>query len=241
MCLTSSRDHDIMKTMPRALDHLVLAYRDLDAAAERFRTQGFLVSPRNRHPWGTQNHVVQFDGAYLELIGLGPDYRRPAPEDPVAPFAGHVADFLDAREGLAMIALRSTDAETDARDFAAAGWSHTPLFRFERTGLRDGRERKLAFSLAFIGAEAFDAPRWFVCQHHHPENFWDAAAQVHPNGAVGVGEVGVAAAPDRLAELLGKAPTEGRFEGENAVFLSLAASAGTVTIRRAVGPALAIA
>ena len=69
--------------MPRALDHLVLAYRDLAAAAERYRARGFLVSPRNRHPWGTENHVVQFDGAYLELIGLGPDFQRPAPDDPV--------------------------------------------------------------------------------------------------------------------------------------------------------------
>ena len=223
--------------MSRALDHLVLAYRDLDAAAERFRAQGFLVSARNRHPWGTANHVVQFDGAYLELIGLGPDYRRPAPDDPVAPFAGHVADFLAVREGLAMVALRSTDAQADAREFAAAGWSQTPLFAFERTGLRDGRERKLAFSLAFVGQQAFDAPRWFVCQHHHPENFWDAAAQAHPNGAVGVGEVGVAADPGRLGALLGVGPTEGRFDTQNAAFVA----AGPVTIRRAKGPALVIA
>ena len=220
--------------MPRALDHLVLAYRDLDAAADRYRAQGFLVSARNRHPWGTANHVVQFDGAYLELIGLGPDYLRPAPNDPVEPFAGYVADFLGDREGLAMIALRTRDAEEDARDFAAAGWARTPLFRFERTGLRDGRALKLAFSLAFIGAAAFDAPRWFVCQHHHPENFWDAAAQAHPNGAVGIGEVGVAADPVRLAALLGVAPTGGRFALENAVF----PPAGPVTVRRADGPAL---
>jgi hypothetical protein len=225
--------------MPRALDHLVLAYRDLDAAAARFRAEGFLVSARNRHPWGTANHVVQFDGAYLELIGRGPDYSRPNPGDPVAPFAGYVEDFLNDCEGLAMIALRSADAEADQRAFAGAGWSQTPLFRFERTGLRDGQPRKLAFSLAFIGGHAFDAPRWFVCQHHHPENFWDAAAQAHPNGALGIGAVGVAADPDRLAALLGGAPRGARFETENATFLN--AAPPFVTIRRTGASALKIA
>ena len=182
--------------------------------------------------------MVQFDGAYLELIGLAPDYQRPAADDPVAPFAGYVEDFLRDREGLAMIALRSHDAEADAREFADVGWSQTPLFRFERTGLRDGRERKLAFSLTFIGAQAFDAPRWFVCQHHHPENFWDPAAQSHPNGAIGIAEVGVAADPGRLAALLGLAASGDRFEAENAAFLNGASSGAT--IRRANGSALRI-
>ncbi len=226
--------------MPRALDHLVLAYRDLDAAAERYRGLGFLVSARNRHAWGTQNHVVQFDGAYLELIGLGPDFQRPAPDDPVAPFAGFVADFLAAGEGLAMIALRSTEAEADRRAFAAAGWSQTPLFTFERVGLRDGRERKLAFSLAFIGEAAFAAPRWFVCQHHHPENFWDRAAQPHPNGAVGLGDIRVAADPARLAALLDAAPKGDTFEALNAVVLA-SGQPGAVTIRRSAGAPLEIA
>jgi len=225
--------------MLRALDHLVLAYRDLDAAAARYAQMGFLVSPRNRHPWGTQNHVVQFDGVYLELIGLAPDFQPPAPADPVAPFAGYVAEFLTRAEGLAMIALRTSDAEADRRAFAAAGWSQTPLFRFERTGLRDGRARKLAFSLAFVGAGAFDAPRWFVCQHHHPENFWDAAAQAHPNGVLGIDEVRVTADPARLAALL-QVPPHARFEAQNATLVT-APPAGAVTLRRPSGPPLSLA
>jgi hypothetical protein len=228
--------------MPRALDHLVLAYRDLDAAVERYTQLGFLVSPRNRHPWGTQNHVVQFDGVYLELIGLAPDFHPPAADDPVAPFAGFVADFLTLADGLAMIALRTSDAKDDQLAFVAAGWSQTPLFRFERTGLRDGREHKLAFSLAFIGPEAFDAPRWFVCQHHYPDAFWDPAAQAHPNGATGLADVHVIVDPDRLSALLGVAPTAGRFEAENASVLAhRTPDAATVTVQRRGGAPLAIA
>ena len=55
--------------MPRAINHLVIPARDLTAQAELYRRLGFQVGARNSHPWGTENHIVQFDGAFLELIG----------------------------------------------------------------------------------------------------------------------------------------------------------------------------
>jgi hypothetical protein len=42
----------------RRLDHLVLPARDLDDRAELYRRIGFTVGARNRHPWGTENHIV---------------------------------------------------------------------------------------------------------------------------------------------------------------------------------------
>jgi catechol 2,3-dioxygenase-like lactoylglutathione lyase family enzyme len=54
--------------MPRGLDHIVHAVRDLDAAAEFYRRAGFTVGVRNRHPWGTHNHIVQFPGVFVELV-----------------------------------------------------------------------------------------------------------------------------------------------------------------------------
>ena len=56
--------------MARGLDHIVHAVRDLDAAAELYRHLGFQVGARNRHPWGTHNHVVQFPGFFIELLTL---------------------------------------------------------------------------------------------------------------------------------------------------------------------------
>ncbi|MGP8122859.1 MAG: VOC family protein, partial [Xanthobacteraceae bacterium] len=44
--------------MSRGLDHIVHAVRGLDAAAEFYRRAGFVVGARNRHPWGTHNHIV---------------------------------------------------------------------------------------------------------------------------------------------------------------------------------------
>ena len=175
--------------MPRALDHLVIAFRDLATAAQRYRDLGVQVGPRNRHPWGTENHIVQFDGVFLELIGLGDGFATPTPDDPVAPFAGFVADFLRQREGLAMMVLRSADAEADRQAFARAGVGGFARFDFARKGVREGREVEVAFSLAFAQSPAVPGAGFFVCEQKFPQNFWDRAAQVHPNGATGVAEL----------------------------------------------------
>jgi hypothetical protein len=173
--------------MPRAVDHLVVAAHDLEAQAALYRRLGFQVGARNRHSWGTENHVVQFDGAFLELIGLGDEFAAPHSSEAVYPFAGFLARYLGRREGLAMMVMRSADAEADRRGFEAAGIGGFARFDFARKGRRpDGREVEVAFSLAFAASPALPETGFFVCQQHFPENFWSRAAQVHPNGALGV-------------------------------------------------------
>jgi len=173
--------------MPRAIDHLVVAAHDLEAQAALYRRLGFQVGARNRHPWGTENHIVQFDGAFLELIGLGEGFVAPPASEPVYPFAGFLARYLGRREGLAMMVMRSADAEADRRGFEAAGIGGFARFDFARKGRRpDGGEVEVAFSLAFAASPALPEAGFFVCQQHFPENFWSRAAQVHPNGALGV-------------------------------------------------------
>jgi hypothetical protein len=56
--------------MARGLDHMVHAVRDLDAVAALYRRLGFSVGARNRHPWGTHNHIVQLPGFFIELLTL---------------------------------------------------------------------------------------------------------------------------------------------------------------------------
>ena len=173
--------------MPRAIDHLVIAARDLREQEALYRRLGFQVGARNRHPWGTENHIVQFDGAFLELIGLGDEFAAPHPNEAVHPFAGFLAGHLGKREGLAMMVMRSADAEADRRGFEEAGIGGFARFDFARKGRRpDGGEVEVAFSLAFAASPALPEAGFFVCQQHFPENFWSPAAQLHPNGALGV-------------------------------------------------------
>ncbi len=205
--------------MPRAIDQLVIPARDLTAQAVLYRRLGFQVGARNRHPWGTENHIVQFDGAFLELIGLGEGFAAPAPEPGVFSFAGFVAAFLTRREGLAMLVLRSLDAEADRRRFKAEGLGDFSRFDFARKARRpDGREVDVAFSLAFAASPALPEAGFFVCQQRFPENFWSRAAQVHPNGARGVAGLAIAhenprQAADFLARFVGADAARREAEG----------------------------
>ncbi|MCW6511102.1 VOC family protein [Lichenifustis flavocetrariae] len=177
--------------MTRALDHLVLCSRDLSRLAETYRRFGFTVGRRNTHPWGTVNHIVQFDGIFLELLGFADDYVPVATDDPAAPFAG----FLEkAADGIAMLVLRSDDAARDAQSFCKDGIGQGRLLPFSRSAQgADGSDRTVAFTLAFAALPTLPEVGAFTCQQHRPENFWSREAQRHANGATGVASVTIVA------------------------------------------------
>src|SRR5690349_4063788 len=107
--------------MTRRIDHLVIAVRDLDRAADFYRSLGFQVGARNRHPWGTENRIVQLPGTFLELITVGEGAEIAPHESGFFSFGAFVRDYLQAREGLAMLVLDSRDAKGDAASFKEHG------------------------------------------------------------------------------------------------------------------------
>jgi len=176
--------------MPGGLDHFVVAARDLDALADVWTRMGFQVGGRNQHDWGTENHIIQFDGAFVELIGLKSGFVAPAPDDPAIAFAGFIERYLRARDGLAMVVLESHNADADAARWAELGLGPPRRLDFRRSGRTAHDEPvTVAFSLAFATHQALPDAGLFVCQHKHPENFWFPARQVHANGAIGVADV----------------------------------------------------
>ena len=182
--------------MTRRIDHLVVAVHDLDGAAGFYRNLGFQVGARNRHPWGTENRIVQLPGSFIELIALGQGAEIPAHAPGSFSFGAFVRDYLGHREGLAMLVLSSPDAEADAALFARQGIGSFAPFHFERTGRRpDGSETKVAFTLAFAAEESAPRAAFFVCQQHFPENFWNPEFQRHDNKALAIGSVTLGA-PD---------------------------------------------
>jgi catechol 2,3-dioxygenase-like lactoylglutathione lyase family enzyme len=178
--------------MPRGLDHVVHAVRDLDRAAETYRRLGFTVGEQNRHPWGTHNRIVQLPGFFVELLAMGaPGMVEPSPPDAQGfSFAAFNRQFISRGEGLSMLALQSRDADTDAESFTAAAAGASRPFRFERTGSRpDGTAVTVGFSLVFLRDVRSPEVGFFVCQQHHPENFWDPAFQAHVNGVSAIAAV----------------------------------------------------
>lgn len=191
-------------TSGRPLDHLVLAVHDLDAAGAFYQRLGFLVGKRNRHPWGTENRIVQFPGAFLELITVGEGAAIDPHQKDTFSFGAFVRDYLAVREGFAMLVLASEDARGDKASFDKAGIGGFRPFDFARTAKKpDGSEVEVSFSLAFARDPLAPHCGFFVCQQHRPENFWNRVMQAHPNGATALGGVTMAAAdPADHAEFL---------------------------------------
>ena len=184
--------------MSRGLDHCVHAVRDLDAAAAFYAGLGFTVGARNRHPWGTHNHLVQFPAFFVELLTLAePD--KLGDDGFSRLFGAYTGEFLKRGEGLSLMILESAYARADEAAFRAAGIAGSDAMRFEREGKRpDGSAVKVAFSLAFAENELAPDIHFAVCQQHYPENFWNPAFQNHGNGATGIaGAVVVADEPSQ--------------------------------------------
>lgn len=198
--------------MTRAIDHLVMPVRDLEAARALYAALGFLLTPVARHPWGTENSLVQFPGAFLELLAVADPTTIPEASGRFFSFGAFNRDFLAAREGISMLVLESADEAADRAAFAAAGLPVYDPFRFERQATRpDGSVRSVAFSLTFTSDVAMPEAGFFTCRQHFPENFWNPEVQRHPNGATGLAElVMVAPDPDDLrsffARFTGGAP-----------------------------------
>jgi catechol 2,3-dioxygenase-like lactoylglutathione lyase family enzyme len=174
--------------MPRGLDHIVHAVRDLDAVGDLYARMGFRVGARNRHPWGTHNRLVQFPGFFIEILTFA-EPQKLGTDGFSTLFAAYNRDFAAAHEGLSMIILESRDAAADHTAFERAEISASPVIYFEREGKRpDVATVKVGFSLAF--AEDRQAPEihFATCQQHYPENFWNPEFQRHDNGATGIAE-----------------------------------------------------
>ncbi|MGP0094569.1 MAG: VOC family protein [Xanthobacteraceae bacterium] len=178
--------------MPRGLDHVVHAVRNLDAAGELYRRLGFTVGTPNRHPpsWGTHNRIVQLPGFFIELLTVA----DPAAITPHArrffSFGAFNRDFLASGEGLSMLVVEGRDAREDAAAFRLAGIGDFEVFDFERDARRpDGSPVKVGFSLAYATDSRAPDTAFFACQQHYPENFWNPAFQDHPNTARAVAGV----------------------------------------------------
>lgn len=169
--------------MAGGLDHLVHAVRDLDAVVELYRRLGFTVGARNRHAWGTHNHLVQLPGFFVELLTVA-EPEKLGSDVFSALFGTFNRIFLKEQEGLSMLILESDDATADAARFRSVGIGVSDAMRFEREGKRpDGSTVKVGFSLAFARDGKAPAIGFFACQQHFPENFWNPAFQQHANTA----------------------------------------------------------
>src|SRR3954470_10073709 len=147
--------------LPQAIDHVVIAVRDLNAAAANFSALGFTLTPRGHHSIGSQNHCIMLGSTYIELL--------------VAPVAHPWLDYYRAfGEGLAAIALSTSDADATYELLKASG-AKPPM---DLSRPVDGGVAR--FRLVQIE----NSPQVFFVQHLTRELVWRPEWQAHANGAL---------------------------------------------------------
>lgn len=171
--------------MSRGLDHIVHAVRDLDAAAEFYRRSGFIVGARNKHPWGTHNHIVQLPGFFIELLTVAePELldRDTGHQELARLFGTFNRDAIARGDGLSTLILESTAIATDVAALAAAGIGCSGELQFSRAGTQaDGSKVTVGFSLGFARDERSPHAAFAVMQQHNPLAFWNEEFQSHAN------------------------------------------------------------
>jgi hypothetical protein len=193
-------------TMKRGIDHLVLCVNDLELCAAFYRQLGFTTTPRARHPWGTDNCLIQLTGSFIELLAVSRPSLISAAGPKTFSFGAFNQKFLTHREGMSMLVFESKDAEADREEFIARGLPPYDKFYFERQAkLPDGSQVPVAFSLTFATDPRMPQAAFFCCQQHAPQYFWKAEYQSHANGADKILEViMVAESPETFSGFFSK-------------------------------------
>jgi catechol 2,3-dioxygenase-like lactoylglutathione lyase family enzyme len=171
--------------MSRGLDHIVHAVRDLDAAAEFYRRCGFTVGARNRHPWGTHNHIVQLPGFFVEILTVAePELlgRDTGHQELARLFGAFNRQAIERGDGFSTLALESMAVAADVSAFARASIGCSAELRFSRQGTQpDGSQVTVGFSLGFARDAMSPHAAFAVALQHHPKAFWNTDLQLHAN------------------------------------------------------------
>lgn len=193
----------------RGLNHLVLTGHDLDAMGDHYASLGFTLAPRGRHPFGTDNAVIQLQGCYLELLAVARPEDVPEHGANSFSFAAFNRDYAARHEGFAMLVFDTPDARADIASWQKAGLKTYEPFDFQRGAkLPSGEEITVGFSLAFSRTPQAPWIGLFACQHYRPDYYEQARYLAHENTAQNVREVwisgdGALGLSDFMAKLTG--------------------------------------
>jgi catechol 2,3-dioxygenase-like lactoylglutathione lyase family enzyme len=163
--------------MLHALDHVIVAVRDLAAATHAYaRLFGRAPSWRGEHPgWGTANSLFRVANAYLELIGVTGE----------GPFARELETRLERDgEGLVGMAFATDDADSCAAELRERGLE--PAAPRQQAGHERDSGAKREWRNVFLPASATRGVMLFAIEHLSPA---DALPLARLDGAPVAGAV----------------------------------------------------
>lgn len=164
------------QNIPARLDHVVLnTHYDIDRAHAQLQALGFTLTPRGHHTLGSVNHLVMFEGGYLELIGQPRDSAKVRQE------------ILDSPLGLDGLVYAVEDVPACHDAWQALGLAVQPVQHFSRpVEVDDGVAIDARFSTVRLIPGQFAAGRVYACRHFTPELVWRQEWMAHVNGVRGI-------------------------------------------------------
>jgi hypothetical protein len=161
-------------TLPIPLiDHVIVNARDaLDDSAALWKRLGFQLTPRGHHTLGSSNNLAILGTDYIELLGV----TRP----------GGRTDVMEWPAGLNGLVFKTTDSDGVYTTLSEAGVPILPPQAFSRPVDMGDRSGDAAFRTVRLEKDASPAGRMFFCHHLTPDLVWHDPWRRHPNGAVGL-------------------------------------------------------
>jgi catechol 2,3-dioxygenase-like lactoylglutathione lyase family enzyme len=192
--------------MPREIDHVVIAVKDLEAARASWQGLGFVVTPTTRHPMGIANAFIQFESSFIELLTVVDPASVPKATADDFSLAEFNCTFLERHQGISTLVLQSRDIDADRTEFETQQLAVFGPFRFQHMATApDGTERQVSVSMTFARERRLREAAFATCRHDSPQNFWHSEYQQHQNGAGRVSSaVLVARDPADFHEFLAK-------------------------------------
>ncbi len=198
------------------LDHVAHFVPEMAPAAQALARCGFRLTPfaaqTNRAdgravPAGTGNRCAMFRRGYVEILAA-------SGED--TPLARQLADRLRRHTGLHLAAFGSADAAGEHDRLKLAGFPVLPLVDMRRPVETEFGDEEARFAIARIMPGTMPEGRIQFLTHHTPHLVWPEPCLDHPNGALALRAVWIAAADpaepaQRFARFAGR---PARREGE---------------------------
>lgn len=180
------------------IDHVIVNARDgLDDMAALWTRLGFHLTLRGHHTLGSSNNLAILGTDYIELLGVVPE-RVAA--------GGARPDVMDWPAGLNGLVYKTLDSDGVHAALEAAGTPVLPPQSFSRpVDMGHGRTGDAAFRTVRLPADTVPAGRMFFCHHLTPELVWHDPWRRHPNGAMGLAGMVIAAEdPGELGALFAR-------------------------------------
>ncbi len=174
------------------IDHPLVAVNDLPLVRQAYTSLGFQLSPQGQHPWGTATSLILFKKQILELVSIGDAGLLDGYGVTDFKFGRHVETHLQLREGVALTALYTDDAQATEVSLAARGVACAGTIEFGRDVIRpDGEPDRTRTTLKVFPNKIAPRLSVFACQQHRRDLLEFPELMQHSNSVFGISAVTV--------------------------------------------------